>query len=259
MPAGPEPTDPLAAAVSARDAGDRVALITVLAVEGEAPSRPGLRLAVTDGGHVLAGTLGCSEFDTAGTELAGEILAETPGPAAAVRRRVGFGHGEERALELFAEVLEPAATVVVLADNPVGRAVVDFAMLLGRRTHLLDHRIIEADPMVWLRSNSLHHQDAVVLVDHDAPYVDEALRFALASRAGYVGILGNRRRAADTVRQLAESGVPEEQLWRLHTPVGLDIGGKAPSEIGLSIVAEIVATSYGRSGGSMRPTGAPKS
>jgi xanthine dehydrogenase accessory factor len=224
----------------AADEGRTAVLVTVISVDGQVPSHPGAKVVVADD-TVLAGTLGCSEFDTAGVELAGELVA---GGQATVRRRAVFGHGEVRALELFAEAFPPAPAVLVAGDTPVGRAVAELARFLGRRSVLLD-----ADPVARLRAHPPAAQDAVVVSDHDASYVDELLRVALAGPAGFVGMLGSRRHAPEVVRRLRERGVPDEQLQRLRSPVGLDLGGRGPQEIALSIVAEIVATAHGREGG----------
>lgn len=235
--------DTLAALTAAVAAGRPVVLVTVLSVEGDPPSYAGAKLAVADG-SVLAGTLGCSEFDTAGLALAAEVHASG---SATLRRRQVFGHGGEQALELFAELHAPAPAVLVCGDNPIGRAIAELAAFAGRRAVLLDD-----DPLTALGANPPRPVDAVVLSDHDAPYVDDVLRSLLAGPAGFVGMLGSRRHAPMVVARLRADGVPEDQLARLHSPCGLDIGGRGPAEIALSIVAEIVAVSHGRSGGSMR-------
>jgi xanthine dehydrogenase accessory factor len=243
----------------ARARGERVALVTVLAVEGDVPSHPGAKLVVASGG-VIAGTLGCSEFDAAGVELAGEALAGQAGP---LRRRLDFpGHGRARAIELFAEVHDPEPAVLVLGANPVGRAVAHLSRLIGRRVVLVapggDAAVREGvevradDPVRYLLAAPPGQQDAIVLSDHDAAWVDEALRVALASDAGYVGMLGSRRHAPEAVRRLRDSGVPEAHIARLRSPVGLDIGSRTPEEIGLAIVAEILAVERDRAGGPLR-------
>ena len=234
------PVDVFTALTEATDRGRRAVLVTVVAVAGEAPSRPGAKLVVSDG-TVLAGTLGCSEFDTAGVELAASLAA---GDAPALRRRVVFGHGEERALELFAERYDPLPGITVVAATPVGRAVTALAELVGRRVALLDEDVPQA-----LAERPPGPRDAVVVTDHDAPYVDEVLRIALAGEAFFVGMLGSRRHAPEVVGRLRAAGVPAEQLARLRSPCGLDIGSRTPAEIALSIVAEIVAAERGRDGG----------
>jgi xanthine dehydrogenase accessory factor len=250
------------ALAAARARGQRAVLVTVLEVGPGASSTAGAKLVVGEGAGgptALAGSLGCSEFDTAGVALAGEVL-QGGGP---VRRRVAFGgHGsQERAIEVFAEVHEPEPAVIVLGATPVGRAVAAQARLVGRRVTLVDPGgttevpvgvEVKADaPGRWLLAAPPGPLDAVVLSDHDAAYVDEALRIALASPARFVGMLGSRRHAPAAVRRLREAGVPEAHLARLRAPVGLDIGGRSPEEIALSIVAEVVAVEHGREGGRM--------
>jgi xanthine/CO dehydrogenase XdhC/CoxF family maturation factor len=141
--------------------------------------------------------------------------------------------------------------VVVVTDNPIGRAVVEIARVVGRRTTLLADEDVEQSPMEWLTRHPLDGRDALVLCDHDTPGMDELLRYALKGRAGYVAMMGSRRRAEKVFSTLAES-LSDETLARLHVPAGLNTGGKAPGEIAVSVVAEIVAVSYGRDGGPMR-------
>lgn len=242
----------------ARAAGQEVVLVTVLSVEGDLPSHAGAKLVVGSGG-VVAGTLGCSEFDSAGVRLATEALTSS----ATLRRRQEFpGHGRQRALELFAEVHRPGAAVLVLGATAVGRAIASQARMVGRRAVLVapggDTAVdpgIEVkadDPARYLLAAPPGPADAVVLSDHDAPYVDEALRVALASDAFFVGMLGSRRHAPRAVGRLRDAGVPERHIERLHSPCGLDLGGRTPQEIALSIVAQIVAVERGRDGGPMR-------
>ncbi len=242
------------ALAQARARGQRVVLVTVLGVEGQAPSRPGAKLVVHDG-EPVAGTLGCAEFDTAGLALAAEAVnAGEP-----IRRREVFdSHAEPRALELFAEINEPEPALLVLGGTPVARAVCEIARVAGRRVTLVaaggevavpPHVEVKADdPGRYLLAAPPGPGDAVVLTDHDAGWVDEALRVALASEAQFVGMLGSRRHAPEAVRRLRASGVPDEHLRRLHAPVGLDIGSRSPGEIALSIVAQIVAVERGRDG-----------
>lgn len=245
------------ALAQARQQGRRVALVTVLAVEGDAPSHAGAKL-LADRSGPIAGTLGCSEFDSAGLELARQALDGQR----TVRRRLEFArHGEHRAIELFAEVQEPEPGVLVVGANPVGQAIADVAVAVGRRVRLIASeddvvdrpgvQIAVGEPAQIVEALDLTASDAIVLSDHDAPWVDDVLRLALAGPAGFVGMLGSRRHAPQAVARLRDAGVAEEVLGRLHSPCGLDIGGRTPGEIALSIVAEIVAHERGRPGGPM--------
>jgi xanthine/CO dehydrogenase XdhC/CoxF family maturation factor len=134
--------------------------------------------------------------------------------------------------------------ILVLSSNPISAAIGTIATSVGREVVVL----AEDDGGPGLASLDPVEGDAVVLCDHDAPDAPQFLRDALASPASYVAMMASRRRAE---RMLAElSGAPG--LDKLHVPAGHDLGGKAPGEIALSVVAEIVAESYQRPGGPMR-------
>jgi xanthine/CO dehydrogenase XdhC/CoxF family maturation factor len=139
--------------------------------------------------------------------------------------------------------------VVVLTRNPIAEAVESIAGTAGREVVVIaedgDGRGVAAVAALPLREG-----DAVVLCDHDAPDAPQVLRDALASPASYVAMMASRRRSERLVAELEAEGVPG--LEKLHVPAGLNLGGKAPGEIALSVVSEIVAESYGRPGGPMR-------
>jgi xanthine dehydrogenase accessory factor len=136
--------------------------------------------------------------------------------------------------------------ILVLTANPISEAIVTIGTTAGRRVVLLADD--EGGP--GLASLAPADGDAVVLCDHDAPDAPRFLRDALASPASYVAMMASRRRAEGLLADLEAEGVPN--LDRLHVPAGHNLGGRSPGEIALSVVAEIVAASYGRPGGSMR-------
>ncbi len=81
---------------------------------------------------------------------------------------------------------------------------------------------------------------AVCVMTHDLGVEQAATAAALASRAGYVGVLGSRRRTPERMTRLTAAGFNEEDLARLHAPIGLPIGGKAPWDIAIAVVAEVM-------------------
>ena len=89
----------------------------------------------------------------------------------------------------------------------------------------------------------------VVVTDHHRPELGEVLRDALASPARWVGILGNPRHPAPHIPALAALGVPDEQIARVHRPIGLNIGSRTPAEIALATMAGLIADRNGRPGG----------
>jgi xanthine dehydrogenase accessory factor len=85
----------------------------------------------------------------------------------------------------------------------------------------------------------------IAVVSHDDKLDNPALAAALKSKAAYVGVLGTKRNVPKRLDALRELGVSEEQLTRLHAPIGLNIGAVQPEEIALSVLAEIVAIHHG--------------
>ena len=142
---------------------------------------------------------------------------------------------------------EARGRIVVLSRNPIAESIELIAAAVGRPVVVVerDEDGLGLEEIVGL---ALAVGDAVVLCDHDAPDAPEVLRAALASEASYVAMMASRGRAERMMEELAGAA----GLEKLHVPAGHNLGGKAPGEIALSVVAEIVAESYGRPGGPMR-------
>lgn len=136
--------------------------------------------------------------------------------------------------------------ILVLTANPISQAIFTIGTAAGRLVVVL----ADDEHGPGLASLAPAPGDAVVLCDHDAPDAPQFLRDALASPASYVAMMASRRRAEGLFADLETEGVAN--LDKLHVPAGHDLGGKSPGEIALSVVAEIVASSYQRPGGSMR-------
>jgi xanthine dehydrogenase accessory factor len=91
-----------------------------------------------------------------------------------------------------------------------------------------------------LSNMNLHWRTAIVTLTHDPKIDDVALKEALRSGAFYIGALGSRKTHADRLERLRSEGFSEEDLLRIHGPVGLDIGAKTHAEIAVAILAEII-------------------
>ena len=88
-----------------------------------------------------------------------------------------------------------------------------------------------------------------MVCDHERPELGDVLADALAGPPRWVGVMGSPRHTAPHVAALRERGVPEEDIARVHRPIGLDIGSKTPPEIAISTVAGLLADRNGRPGG----------
>jgi xanthine dehydrogenase accessory factor len=105
-------------------------------------------------------------------------------------------------------------------------------------------QLIRAWPQEAFTEIELHHKSAVAMLTHDPKIDDPALQVALRSPAFYVGALGSQKTQAKRRQRLQESGLSEEQIERLHGPIGIDIGAETPEEIALAVMAEIVAAQH---------------
>ena len=146
----------------------------------------------------------------------------------------------------WTDVAPDHGRILLLTANPISQAIFTIGTAVGRLVVVL----ADDEDGPGLASLGPAEGDAVVLCDHDAPDVPQFLRDALASPASYVAMMASRRRAEGLLTDLEAEGVPG--LEKLHVPAGHDLGGKAPGEIALSVVAEVVAESYQRPGGAMR-------
>jgi xanthine dehydrogenase accessory factor len=127
--------------------------------------------------------------------------------------------------------------------------------LLGYRVTVIDprprfltrERFPDADELAvdWpdrvLAREELDARSAVCVLTHDPKLDVPALRAALASPAGYVGAMGGRRTTEARLERLRAQGVADEDVARIHAPIGLDLGAKSPAEVAVAVAAELVA------------------
>jgi xanthine dehydrogenase accessory factor len=146
--------------------------------------------------------------------------------------------------ELAVVTLWPPTTLLVVGDGNIAEALAAAAALLDWSAEVTNDAQTAAD-----RAAALTPSDAFVVLSHDRAVDVPALAAALAGRAGYIGGLGARRTQAARREGLLALGIGEDELARIHGPAGLDIDAHTPAEIAVSIIAEIVATRSGASGG----------
>ncbi len=146
----------------------------------------------------------------------------------------------------------PPIRAIVVGGDPAALAAAKLLSQTGIATTLIRPKGPEAPPpfalAAYLREEAAEAiaalapdpWTAVCVMTHDLAVEQGATAAALASAAGYVGVLGSRRRAPERAARLAQSGFDAEAIERLHAPIGLPIGGKAPWDIAIAVVAEVV-------------------
>lgn len=168
---------------------------------------------------------------------------------------------------IFIEPLQLPATVVVIGGGHVGKALAELAKWAGFRVVLSDDRpefcsesyvpgldqYLVCKPGELTQHLSLNRQTYIAAVTRGLP-VDVLLFPALlATDALYIGLIGSRRRWALTRKVLKEEhGIDDEQLARVHSPIGLELQAETPKEIAISILAEMIMIQRGGTGESMK-------
>ena len=210
--------------------GDEVVLATVIRLDGEPPSQSGAKLLMSRSSP-LAGTLGCSEFDSA-------AMADAASIASPQTRTYRHDLGS---IDVYLEPYAAAPMLLVLAATPLADSLARWAPDLGFRTVIAaGAKDIPAD---------LGGDLYVVHTNHDAADLVEALEAVLPSNPRFIGLVGSRRHTGHHLEALSAKGVPADVIARIQSPVGLDLGARTPQEIALSILAGLVAVRRGGQGG----------
>jgi xanthine/CO dehydrogenase XdhC/CoxF family maturation factor/glutamate/tyrosine decarboxylase-like PLP-dependent enzyme len=209
--------------------------------------------------------------DGAGRPLEAGAPAVPAELAAAARRRVAEGTSGTVALadgeQWFVEAFAARPRLVIVGAVQVAIPLVTLAHTLGYETVVVDgreaflnrERFPHADrlelgwPDEVAERIGLGPADAVAVLSHDVKFDEPAIVTALRLGCRYVGAVGSRKTQADRRARLLAAGVTEAELARLHGPIGLDLGGRAPAETALAIMSQVVAARYGASGGPLRP------
>jgi xanthine dehydrogenase accessory factor len=101
--------------------------------------------------------------------------------------------------------------------------------------------LVVAWPHEFLREAYVDERTAICVLTHDHKFDVPLLQAALASPAGYIGALGGKKTNADREERLQAEGVQDEELARIHAPIGLDIGARTPEEVAVAVAAQIIA------------------
>ncbi|MCU1345532.1 MAG: Sulfurylase large subunit [Acidimicrobiia bacterium] len=222
------------------------------------------------------GTLGHAELDRIVTR---DALAQLAVGQSGVRHYgpQGQGNPEPDALDtvqVFIESFASPPRMLIFGAVDFTAALTRVAKVLGYRVIVCDARTVfatkrrfpMADEVIADWPNRVLEQvgptlgvrDAVCVLTHDPKFDVPAIVGALASDAGYIGVMGSRRTHAKRLERLMEAGVTEPaDLARVMAPIGLDIGARSPEETAVSICAEIIALRTGRLAPSLRNTEGP--
>ena len=248
--------------------GEPVVLLTVVKVYGAAPCAPGAKMLVRGDGRA-SGTLGGAATDARAREDG--LMALASGQTGLLTYHLDPEGGESvgscgASLEIFVEPLRPEPRLLVAGSGYVAQALARLAGPTGWRVTLLDDRseFVRAatlpdgvetavgDLGELLQTHQPDPMTAIVIVTRGHRSDRDALRAALGTSAGYIGMIGSPSKVRQIFRTLLKEGVPADALGRVYSPIGLDLHAETPDEIALSIAAELLMWRRGGAGGSLR-------
>ncbi|HEY3631672.1 MAG TPA: XdhC family protein [Jatrophihabitantaceae bacterium] len=214
----------------------------------------------------VTGSLGSSRLDDAVRDDARGLLEQ--GRSTVIR----YGHDGERRLDnigVFVASYAPRPRMIVFGAIDFAAAVARVGSFLGYRVTVCDARPVfatsrrfpDADEVVvewphkYLDHTETDERTVVCVLTHDPKFDVPLLEVALRRPLAYVGAMGSRRTNENRLAELRERGLSDDELSRLHAPIGLDIGARTPEETALSVAAEIVAARWGGTGSPLRDVG----
>jgi xanthine dehydrogenase accessory factor len=244
------------------------ALCTVVKTSGSTPRHSTSKMLVYPDGEIF-GTVGGGELEN---RVRKEALASLHDGQPRLlsynmtdpsRGDAGVCGGQ---VEVFVEPLLPSPVVVVIGGGHVGKAVAHLAKWLGYHVIVSDDRPEFCTPESNPDAAEFHNvpmselplrmkitqQTALILTTRGNNLDIAGLPALLESHAGYIGVIGSRKRWSETVKSLNETGISDEQLKTVHSPMGLGIGAETPEEIAVSIMAEVLMLRTGGSGKLMK-------
>ena len=205
--------------------------------------------------ELVMGTLGDDGLDQA---VLGAIIASHGNPASGLLVM-------DDEVRVFLDVFEPSPQLIIFGAVHAAQALDWFARKLGYRVVVNDarralatrERFPETDQLLVAWPDEAYEQlkvtpaTAIAILSHDPKFDEPALLGALKTEARYIGAVGSRKTNQERRERLKEAGISDEQIARIHGPIGLNIGGSTPEEMAISILAEIIAATHGRDGQSL--------
>ncbi len=165
--------------------------------------------------------------------------------------------------EVFIETVAPQPLMLIFGAGHIAQPLSKIARELGFRVIVADaretwateerfpdvDRLIVGWPDVVFEQVPLDHRTYVVLLNHDARFEDPVFPAVRHAPVRYIGALGSRRTHRARVERLCDEGWTDDEIERIHGPIGIDIGAEQPSEVAISILAEVIRVRYGHGTG----------
>ncbi|MEY2563160.1 MAG: xanthine dehydrogenase accessory factor [Verrucomicrobiota bacterium] len=255
--------------IAAREARKPFVLVTVAATAGSVPRAAGSKMLVYGDGKT-SGTIGGGKFESLVIEDALANIRNTVPLLKSYPLREGepdsFGAICGGEVTVFFEPQSVSEALYLIGAGHCAHAIAKLATECGLFVGVVDDRVelladlppvvarfSDLSPAEFIASHPWQSDEALVIVSRNHEIDREALAVAVEQAgAGYIGMIGSRRKVRRVFDLLRERGVAEEKLCRIYAPLGLDIGADSPAEIAVSTIAEILAVLRRRSAAHLR-------
>jgi len=248
--------------VRIRQAGRRAALATIVKRIGSTPRKDNAKMLVREDGTAV-GSVGGGCVEAEAWQLAKQVIAS--GRSSNMRYQMTDEEAESEGLvcggsvEIFVEPIMPNPRLVILGTGHVGQAVAETVDRIGFDVAVVDDRESFASPDRFpagteitvqpfedgLDSLNIVPDNFLLIVTRGHSHDQVALESAIRTEAGYIGLVGSRRKIQMLVQKLLEADHRVEAFRNLYAPIGLNIGSETPEEIAVSVAAEMIALRKG--------------
>lgn len=243
-----------------------VATVTVVRAEGSTPRGVGSTMLVDEEGNLIAGTIGGGVLEEMGKRDAKNCIERNQNRLIDYDLDKSSESGNALPMvcggkvSLFIKVYKAQEKIVMCGAGHIAEKLCKIAHILGYYVTVLDHRKERLTPELFptvdrfvhgnikgnLKDVDIDHNTYVVIATHGHKFDQDALEAVLRRDAKYIGMIGSLNKIKACFGNLMEKGFTEEELARVHSPIGLDLGGETPEEIALAIMAEIQAVKYSK-------------
>jgi xanthine dehydrogenase accessory factor len=240
--------------VKVKSEGQGAALATIIAVNGSTPREEGKMLIKSDG--TIIGTIGGGRVEAGVCEGAKRVISEGKSKLlhfdlTGKETAVGICGG---VMDVFVEPILSPPTLYIFGAGHISFSIAKIGKMVGFRVVVIDDRAEFANPERFPEADEILAQDFpaasrslkinkssyIVIVTRGHLSDEVVLEWAVGTEAGYIGMIGSRKKTDTVFSHLQSKGVPEEKLERVHSPIGLDICAETPGEIAVSILGEII-------------------
>jgi xanthine dehydrogenase accessory factor len=240
-----------------RRRGEKAVLATIVSTRGSAPRKEGSKMLVLPDGKII-GTIGGGAIEHQAMKEALKLIAGTETKLAhfeltnADASKEGMTCGG--IVDVFLEPIKPFPTLIVFGGGHISFSIAKLGKMLDFRVIILDDRPEFANPerfpevdetiagdMVAAKDKlNINSSSYIVIVTRGHQNDSSVLEWVAKTQAGYIGMIGSKRKIKMVFENLMTKGVTQAELDKVHSPIGLAIGAETPEEIAVAIMAEII-------------------